>query len=91
MKLKKVIILVEIIQLESPFQNGIFKIFVLIMRIIKLKKVIRNENVNLVLSFGAPANRALSYVNTKAKKVYSCRGYGYFIKYSKFYHKQIKE
>lgn len=81
----------KLYNLNLPSKNGIFKIFVLIMRIIKLKKVIRNENVNLVLSFGAPANRALSYVNTKGKKVYSCRGYGDFIKYSKFYHKQIKK
>lgn len=67
----------ELISLEQPSKRGRFnKIINSIKRVIKLKRVIKEKNIDILYIFLNPTNILNFYKPKKCKKFVSCRGFG---------------
>lgn len=75
-----------LISLDIPAKNGITgKIGNILKRILKIRKIIKDNNIDITLSFTSAANNALALSFAKCKKIISCRGYNHLEQNPKLY------
>lgn len=81
----------EYYSLNSKVSNNIFyRIYEYIKKCIKLARYLKNEKIDIVLSFGSDANNCLAFTPYRCKKVISGRGYKYYSEHKKWYHFLLK-
>lgn len=81
----------EVICLNTPSSNSLIKkIFYNVIRLFKVKKIVKNQSIDLLFTI-LPIYNVLNYVKYKCKKIVSCRDFNDLKKHTHNYYIMAKK
>lgn len=82
----------ELIDINAPASaNIVKKVFNTFKRARGIRKAVKKNNIDTVMSFTPIANRALRYSRAKCRKIAACRGFDDLMRHPGEYHECIKK